>query len=551
MRSTDELQHEASAIPDEPAPPTSSNPFRNALHKFANKKKDKAPTSGSSAASGFFSRAAKGINKSQPLPGSVKQVCGGQLPPVWATPPPSAPRRGSSPTSSGTKSPSGEPSLTVNEQDEDTTSASLEQVHVSVKPNESTGSVPTPSASASTRPSSRNSTGNHRCEQFNQLLQGDVIDLDKLRQLSWGGVPYDHRPNVWRLLLGYMPSKHDRRESMLQRKRQEYRELLQQYYYIPDTDRGIKEQSTLRQILVDIPRTNAEVKLFQDERIHQGYMPSKHDRRESMLQRKRQEYRELLQQYYYIPDTDRGVKEQSTLRQILVDIPRTNAEVKLFQDERIHQCMERVLYTWAIRHPASGYVQGINDLLTPFLVVFLSVFMEDPQHGDLSLVSDERLDEVEADSYWCLTKLLDGIQDHYTFAQPGLQRMVHRMEELVHRCDAELFKHIVEHEGVQFVQFAFRWMNCLLMREVPLNAIIRLWDTYLCEDSGFEGFHVYVCAAILMTFGEKLKTLEFQDLVLFLQHLPTQDWNEDEIDPLLSRAFILQTYFADSPSHLS
>ncbi|GLD97195.1 hypothetical protein PINS_up005878 [Pythium insidiosum] len=99
--------------------------------------------------------------------------------------------------------------------------------------------------------------------------------------------------------------------------------------------------------------------------------------------------------------------------------------------------------------------------------------------------------------------------------------------------------------------FAFRWMNCLLMREVPLNAIIRLWDTYLCEDSGFEGFHVYVCAAILMTFGEKLKTLEFQDLVLFLQHLPTKDWNEDEIDPLLSRAFILQTYFADSPSHLS
>lgn len=37
--------------------------------------------------------------------------------------------------------------------------------------------------------------------------------------------------------------------------------------------------------------------------------------------------------------------------------------------------MERVLYTWAIRHPASGYVQGINDLLTPFLVVFLSVYV--------------------------------------------------------------------------------------------------------------------------------------------------------------------------------
>lgn len=56
-----------------------------------------------------------------------------------------------------------------------------------------------------------------------------------------------------------------------------------------------------------------------------------------MLERKRQEYLDLLQQYYYIPDTDRGSKEQTTLRQILVDIPRTNADVKLFQNERIHQ----------------------------------------------------------------------------------------------------------------------------------------------------------------------------------------------------------------------
>lgn len=25
-----------------------------------------------------------------------------------------------------------------------------------------------------------------------------------------------------------------------------------------------------------------------------------------------------------------------------------------------------------MRHPASGYVQGINDIVTPFLIVFLS-----------------------------------------------------------------------------------------------------------------------------------------------------------------------------------
>ena len=37
------------------------------------------------------------------------------------------------------------------------------------------------------------------------------------------------------------------------------------------------------------------------------------------------------------------------------------------------QCMmTRILFTWAVRHPASAYVQGINDLCAPILLVFLS-----------------------------------------------------------------------------------------------------------------------------------------------------------------------------------
>ena len=43
------------------------------------------------------------------------------------------------------------------------------------------------------------------------------------------------------------------------------------------------------------------------------------------------------------------------------------------------QVFERILYIWAIRHPASGYVQGINDLVTPFFVVFLSEYLSDGQ----------------------------------------------------------------------------------------------------------------------------------------------------------------------------
>jgi len=35
--------------------------------------------------------------------------------------------------------------------------------------------------------------------------------------------------------------------------------------------------------------------------------------------------------------------------------------------------------------------------------------------------------------------------------------------------------------GVDFLQFSFRWINCLFLRELPVPMAIRLWDTYLAE----------------------------------------------------------------------
>ena len=45
-------------------------------------------------------------------------------------------------------------------------------------------------------------------------------------------------------------------------------------------------------------------------------------------------------------------------RQIVVDLPRTNPTIELFQDERVQLSLHRLLYIWAIRHPGTGYVQA-------------------------------------------------------------------------------------------------------------------------------------------------------------------------------------------------
>ena len=64
--------------------------------------------------------------------------------------------------------------------------------------------------------------------------------------------------------------------------------------------------------------------------------------------------------------------------------------------------------------------------------------------------------------------------------------------------NAAIVSHM-EAEGIDFLQFAFRWVNCLLIREVPFNAALRLWDTYLAEGPRFNEFLVRHTLCVHMT----------------------------------------------------
>ncbi|XP_075967998.1 TBC1 domain family member 22A isoform X2 [Anarhichas minor] len=318
-----------------------------------------------------------------------------------------------------------------------------------------------------------------RLDKFKQLLAGPNTDLEELRKLSWSGIPRQVRPITWKLLSGYLPANAERRESVLQRKRQEYFGFIQQYY-----------------------------------------------------------------------DSRNDEHHQDTYRQIHIDIPRTNPLIPLFQQASVQEIFERILFIWAIRHPASGYVQGINDLVTPFFVVYVFEYIEEEvENFDVSSLQEEALRNIEADSFWCMSKLLDGIQDNYTFAQPGIQRKVKALEELVSRIDESVHLHMQQYE-VEYLQFAFRWMNNLLMRELPLRCTIRLWDTYQAEPEGFSHFHLYVCAAFLVRWRKEiLEERDFQGLMILLQNLPTMHWGNEEVSVLLAEAYRLKFAFADAPNH--
>jgi len=260
---------------------------------------------------------------------------------------------------------------------------------------------------------------------------------------------------------------------------------------------------------------------------------------------------DLVKDVYGRSDCSLSEAERTLLRQIRVDIPRTHPDICVFSDNRIQALMERSLFIWSIRHPASGYVQGINDLLSPFTLVFLTSQTGCPLDGiNLDMVTDTQLQDVEADSYWCLSKMLSHIQDNFTFGQPGIQRLIVRLKDIVRRVDETLFNHLTAN-GIDFLQFTFRWMNCLLMRELPIRCVIRLWDTYIAEGvESFSTFHVYVCAVFLVFWSKTLLQMDFQQMMLFIQNCPTADWNRQQVETLLAEAYVLKSLFHRAPKHL-
>lgn len=75
-------------------------------------------------------------------------------------------------------------------------------------------------------------------------------------------------------------------------------------------------------------------------------------------------------------------------------------------------------------------------------------------------------------------------------------------------------------------------------------------DTRQAEEQGFSEFHLYVCAAFLVKWSAKLVGMDFQEIMMFLQSLPTKQWTEKDIELLLSEAFIWQSLFKGSSAHL-
>ncbi len=124
------------------------------------------------------------------------------------------------------------------------------------------------------------------------------------------------------------------------------------------------------------------------------YIPIDQEIADDTLTRKREEYIGMVRHYFEgaamettVQDLANKVEDMSSyetlnFKQIKIDVYRTQPEVELFSSQQMQTMLIRILFAWTMRHPASAYVQGINDLAAPMVLVFLTAAVAAKQKRD-------------------------------------------------------------------------------------------------------------------------------------------------------------------------
>jgi hypothetical protein len=149
-----------------------------------------------------------------------------------------------------------------------------------------------------------------------------------------------------------------------------------------------------------------------------------------------------------------------TLHRIVVDVVRTDKHLEFYNDGKNSARMSDILAVYAWVDPATGYCQGMSDLLSPFIVLF----------------------DIDADAFWCFESLLKRVRDNFQMDGPvRVMKQLEAMPKILEVTDADMLKHL-ELVGADNFLFAFRMLLVLFRRELSFAEGLYMWEMMWAAD---------------------------------------------------------------------
>ncbi|KAG0000241.1 hypothetical protein BGZ80_005316 [Entomortierella chlamydospora] len=137
----------------------------------------------------------------------------------------------------------------------------------------------------------------------------------------------------------------------------------------------------------------------------------------------------------------------------------------------------------------------------------------------------------ECDAFLCFEKMINTLDDYYS--SRSINESVASFMTLFRTCIPDLYSYF-EEEEVDIKEWAASALQFVLSRELSLENLMRLWDTYFAVPDWIE-LHPYFCLAVLKHLKEGMEELEQSEIRTILMRLPNL-----EMDQIVNEAFNLR-----------
>ncbi|GAB4841063.1 hypothetical protein Ancab_039672 [Ancistrocladus abbreviatus] len=278
------------------------------------------------------------------------------------------------------------------------------------------------------------------------------LDIAKvLKRIQRGGVHPSIRGAVWEFLLGcYDPnSTFDERNLLRQRRRQQYDDWKAECQkMVPVIGSGK---------FITTPIVTDDGQPIEDGSIDNAAQGGSTD------------------------DLDKKVIQwKILLPQIGLDVVRTDQSLVFYQNEANGAKLWNVLSIYAWVDSDIGYVQGMNDICSPMVILL----------------------ENEADAFWCFERAMRRLRDNFkvTSTSIGVQSRLGTLSAIIKVVDPKLHRHLEELDGGEYL-FAFRMLMVLFRREFSFVDGLYLWELMWAMEYNPNIFSFYEDSSITMGRG--------------------------------------------------
>lgn len=138
-----------------------------------------------------------------------------------------------------------------------------------------------------------------------------------------------------------------------------------------------------------------------------------------------------------------------------LDVIRTDRALVFYESEANQTKLWNVLAIYAWVDNSIGYVQGMNDICSPMVILM----------------------ENEADAFWCFERAMRRLRENFrsNAHSIGVQSQLSTLAGIMKAVDPKLHQHLEELDGGEYL-FALRMLMVLFRRELSFVDALYLWE---------------------------------------------------------------------------